>query len=70
VQITNQLVVEIVAYQHGPESQRPYILAVGVLPEVLVLPKRSFAVIQGEDVISEVLVKHYFSGSWKTCKDQ
>jgi mannosyltransferase OCH1-like enzyme len=39
--------------------------------EVLILPKRSFAVIQGEDVISsEVLVKHYFSGTWKSCKNQ
>jgi hypothetical protein len=39
--------------------------------EVLVLPKQSFATVQGEDVISsKALVKHYFSGTWKTCKDQ
>jgi len=39
------------------------------IKDVLVLPKRSFAVIQGEDHSSpDILVKHYFSGTWKTCK--
>ncbi|PWY65910.1 alpha-1,6-mannosyltransferase subunit [Aspergillus eucalypticola CBS 122712] len=36
--------------------------------DVIILPRRSFAVLQGEDQTSpDVLVKHYFSGSWKTC---
>ena len=39
------------------------------IKDVFVLPKRSFAVIQGEDHTSpDILVKHYFSGSWKTCR--
>ena len=39
------------------------------IKDVLVLPKRSFAVIQGEDHSSpDILVKHYFSGTWKTCR--
>jgi mannosyltransferase OCH1-like enzyme len=39
------------------------------IKDVLVLPKRSFAVIQGEDhTLPDIFVKHYFSGTWKTCK--
>ncbi|RAH70337.1 putative alpha-1,6-mannosyltransferase subunit (Hoc1) [Aspergillus aculeatinus CBS 121060] len=35
--------------------------------DVVVLPKRGFAITQGEDHRSAgVLVKHYFSGTWKT----
>lgn len=38
------------------------------IKDVLVLPKRAFAVIQGDDHTSpDILVKHYFAGSWKTC---
>jgi mannosyltransferase OCH1-like enzyme len=38
--------------------------------DVIILPKRSFAVTQGEDHTSpDVLVKHYFSGTWKSCKN-
>ena len=38
------------------------------IKDVLVLPKRAFAIIQGDDHrSSEILVKHYFSGTWKTC---
>jgi alpha 1,6-mannosyltransferase len=37
------------------------------IKDVAVLPKRSFAVIQGEDhSLSDILIKHYFSGTWKT----
>ncbi|OJK01749.1 hypothetical protein ASPACDRAFT_77428 [Aspergillus aculeatus ATCC 16872] len=37
------------------------------IKDVVVLPKRGFAITQGEDHRSaEVLVKHYFSGTWKT----
>ncbi len=36
------------------------------IKDVLVLPKRAFAVIQGEDHKNpDILVKHYFSGMWK-----
>jgi len=36
------------------------------IKDVLVLPKRAFAVIQGEDhKNADILVKHYFSGMWK-----
>jgi len=36
---------------------------------VLILPKRAFAVLQGEDHSSpDILVKHYFSGTWKNQK--
>ncbi|GKZ86199.1 hypothetical protein AnigIFM56816_001251 [Aspergillus niger] len=36
--------------------------------DVIILPRRSFAVLQGEDQSApDVLVKHYFSGSWKAC---
>ncbi|MCJ1358235.1 MAG: hypothetical protein MMC33_008234 [Icmadophila ericetorum] len=36
------------------------------IKDVLVLPKRSFAIIQGDDHSSpDILVKHYFSGTWK-----
>ncbi|RAK84186.1 alpha-1,6-mannosyltransferase subunit [Aspergillus costaricaensis CBS 115574] len=36
--------------------------------DVIILPRRSLAVLQGEDQTApDVLVKHYFSGSWKTC---
>ncbi|PKX89845.1 putative alpha-1,6-mannosyltransferase subunit [Aspergillus novofumigatus IBT 16806] len=39
--------------------------------DVMILPKRSFAVTQGEDHTSpDVLVKHYFSGTWKGCKNR
>ncbi|RFU29536.1 hypothetical protein B7463_g6802, partial [Scytalidium lignicola] len=39
------------------------------IKDVLVLPKRSFAVIQGEDhSLPDIFVKHYFSGTWKTCQ--
>ncbi|PWY94365.1 alpha-1,6-mannosyltransferase subunit [Aspergillus sclerotioniger CBS 115572] len=38
------------------------------IQDVLILPRRSFAVLRGEDQgAPDVLVKHYFSGSWKTC---
>jgi alpha 1,6-mannosyltransferase len=38
--------------------------------DVMILPKRSFAVTQGEDhTLPDVLVKHYFSGTWKGCKN-
>lgn len=38
------------------------------IKDVLILPKCSFAVIQGEDHTSaDILVKHYFSGTWKSC---
>ncbi|RAL14695.1 putative alpha-1,6-mannosyltransferase subunit (Hoc1) [Aspergillus homomorphus CBS 101889] len=37
------------------------------IKDVVVLPKRGFAITQGEDHSSpDVLVKHYFSGTWKT----
>ncbi|PYI17585.1 putative alpha-1,6-mannosyltransferase subunit, partial [Aspergillus violaceofuscus CBS 115571] len=37
------------------------------IKDVVVLPKRGFAITQGEDHRSSaVLVKHYFSGTWKT----
>ncbi|GKZ37414.1 hypothetical protein AbraIFM66950_008937 [Aspergillus brasiliensis] len=36
--------------------------------DVVVLPRRAFAVLQGEDQSApDVLVKHYFEGSWKGC---
>lgn len=36
------------------------------IKDVLVLPKRAFAIIQGDDHSSpDILVKHYFSGTWK-----
>ncbi|PMD46106.1 glycosyltransferase family 32 protein [Hyaloscypha variabilis F] len=36
------------------------------IKDVLLLPKRAFAVIQGEDHKNpDILVKHYFSGMWK-----
>lgn len=36
------------------------------IKDVLILPKRAFAVIQGEDHKNpDILVKHYFSGMWK-----
>lgn len=36
------------------------------IKDVLVLPKRAFAVLQGEDHKNpDILVKHYFSGTWK-----
>lgn len=36
------------------------------IKDVVVLPKRAFAVIQGEDHKNpDILVKHYFSGMWK-----
>jgi mannosyltransferase OCH1-like enzyme len=39
------------------------------IKDVLILPKRAFAVIQGEDHKSpDILVKHYFSGTWKNQK--
>ena len=39
------------------------------IKDVLVLPKRFFAVVQGEDHTSPgILVKHYFSGTWKKCE--
>jgi alpha 1,6-mannosyltransferase len=39
------------------------------IKDVLILPKRSFAITQGEDhTSSDILVKHYFSGTWKNCK--
>jgi alpha 1,6-mannosyltransferase len=39
------------------------------IKDVLILPKRAFAVIQGEDHSSpDILVKHYFSGTWKNQK--
>jgi alpha 1,6-mannosyltransferase len=39
------------------------------IKDVLLLPKRAFAVIQGEDHQNpDILVKHYFSGTWKTCQ--
>ncbi|PYH43765.1 putative alpha-1,6-mannosyltransferase subunit (Hoc1) [Aspergillus saccharolyticus JOP 1030-1] len=39
------------------------------IKDVVVLPKRGFAITQGEDHSSpEVLVKHYFAGTWKTAE--
>jgi alpha 1,6-mannosyltransferase len=39
------------------------------IKDVLVLPKRTFAIIQGDDHSSpDILVKHYFSGTWKKCE--
>ncbi|OOF93272.1 glycosyltransferase family 32 protein [Aspergillus carbonarius ITEM 5010] len=41
------------------------------IQDVLILPRRSFAVLHGEDQgATDVLVKHYFSGSWKACAQQ
>ncbi|EAW08567.1 putative alpha-1,6-mannosyltransferase subunit (Hoc1) [Aspergillus clavatus NRRL 1] len=38
--------------------------------DVMILPKRSFAITQGEDhSLPDVLVKHYFIGTWKGCKN-
>ncbi|KAH8811163.1 alpha-1,6-mannosyltransferase subunit [Xylogone sp. PMI_703] len=37
--------------------------------DTLLLPKRSFAIIQGQDhSLPDIYVKHYFAGTWKTCQ--
>jgi len=39
------------------------------IKDVLIFPKRAFAMTQGEDHTSlDILVKHYFSGTWKKCR--
>lgn len=62
----------ILAYLHCTEEQIKILQDLKQpirIKDVLVLPKRSYAVIQGEDhSLPDIYVKHYFSGTWKTCK--
>lgn len=39
------------------------------IKDVLFLPKHGYAIIEGQDhKLKDIYVKHYFSGTWKTCK--